>query len=109
MALGTPDLSFNSLRAPSAGINVDVMTFTGDTAYAAGGTEEFSAFLKTALGREIEILAVLGYSIQGTTQPHTVHYDRENDKLQVFLADTAAEAGAGDLSAATFHVTIVSQ
>lgn len=110
MALGTATVAESSGRAPSRLVSVERLTFLADDAYAAGGTAAFQAYVQAALGRTVNILHVDGYTAAAapaTAIVHKVVYDHATDKLQLFVAATAAEAAAADLSANTVHCTII--
>lgn len=82
---------------------MDILQFTGDNAYPAGGTPNFRAYAQQAVGRgRLDIIAVLALDAAG----HTVYYDRLTDMLRVF-APGGAEA-TGNLSGTTFRVLVIS-
>jgi hypothetical protein len=83
------------------------MQFLGDDAYPSGGTVDFAAtYLVAELGRTVSVTQVVGYGFTAGAITHVAFYDAANDKLQVFVLATGAEAGAGDLSAITFDVEV---
>lgn len=102
MAIGTITYGADAGYEPSAPTFTDLLIFTGDTAYAAGGTPGFAATVQQYFRDRREILGVIGQDC-GTFRPV---YDKANDKLKVFAAG-GAEA-TGDLSGTTFRVLVVS-
>lgn len=85
-------------------LNNDEITFTGDTAYVAGGTVGFQKSVRAVLGKgNITILYVLPVGVQALTPV----YDETNDKLKVYSGTT--EAAAGNQSTTTFRLIVVSK
>lgn len=78
-----------------------VFTVDGDSAYVAGGTADFAAFVQ-ANCEGLTPVSVSGGSLNGA---YTVAYDADNDKLMVFDPSSAAEAADGDLSGTSFQLT----
>lgn len=92
-------------KAQHAGLNHDVVSFNGDSAYAAGGTAGFTALVRTALKKgNVQILYVLA---DGGAGGKTPVFDGFNDKLKVY--NGTSEQGAGDLSGTAFRLVVVSQ
>lgn len=108
MALGTATIV---KRAEGDGpLRCDVLRFAGDDAYAAGGTANFEAYARAAIGRgDIEIVGV----VPGHCGGYVPQYDFANDTLAVYEAGADAapldELGAAaDVSGTTFEVSILS-
>jgi hypothetical protein len=113
MALGTPTLVRKISQGP---IHTDQLTFAGDGAYPAGGTVDFEGYYREALktaeksspGREV--LAVIQVDASG----YVLRYDKANDKLMVFEANSDAADGplqqssTANLSGTTFSVIVLS-
>lgn len=114
MALGASPTVVRKIK--TAPLFVDQLTFLGDSAYPAGGTVAFSTYYKAALeaaeahagGREI--LTVVQQDASG----YVLRYDKANDKLMVFEANSDAADGplqqtsTANLSGVTFSVMITS-
>ncbi len=80
---------------------LDIISFTGDNAYAAGGTANFRAYVQQAVARgHLDIIAVI--ALKGPA----VYYNRATDKLQV-LASGGAEA-SGSQSGNTHELLVIS-
>lgn len=111
MALGTPTTSREIKTAP---IFKTQLTFAGDGTYPAGGTPNFTTFLKTALAAAgapapgAEVLEVVQVDASG----YVLRYDKANDKLMVFEANSDAADGplqqssTANLSGQTFSVMV---
>ncbi len=81
---------------------LDVIKFTGDGAYAAGGTANFRAYVQQAVGRgHLDIVAVV--ALKGPP----VYYDTVNDKLQVFASQGGSEA-SGSQAGVTHELLVIS-
>ena len=128
MALGT------STAEPATGsilnkvcgddVFIDCFQFEGDDAYVAGGTADFTQYVRDELDNCVpeavrmgshgnrKILGVITLSADDGGAPATaapqyrVVFDKENDKL--IVVDGAAEAAAGDLSAVRFNILVIS-
>lgn len=90
----------------------DLVSFAGDGSYPTGGTANFQALYRAALGKgNLEIVGVLPQGTGG----YTVTYNKATDKLQVFHGDNnnAADApgvevpNATDLSGTTFRCIVM--
>jgi len=104
MALGAATVQGRFSHDSRPGM-MDLLRFAGDNAYAAGGTANFRAFVRQAVGRgSLDIIAVIGLD----PATHRVYYDRATDKLKVSVAAGTEVAAATDLSATTFTVLVVS-
>lgn len=102
MALGT--ITVLEKHQISGTLNHDEIIFTGDTAYAAGGTVGFQALVRKALNKgNVNIITVENMDSGG----QTAVYDNANDKLKIF--NGTAEHANGDLSATTFRLVVVSK
>ncbi len=77
--------------------------FDGDDAYAAGGTADFTAFVKELLGRNVEIIA----SLPNLNGNYIATFDKENDKLFVLDRSTGIESVVSDMSGTTFRVPLL--
>lgn len=78
-----------------------VFTVDGDSAYVAGGTAAFAAFVQNNCDGLTPITAS-GFALDGSL---TAEYDLDNDKLLVFDPATGAQPADGDLSATSFQFT----
>lgn len=103
MAIGTITVATNSRKMASAPLGCVRLTFLGDGAYPTGGTADFQASVRTALGRDVTVIAV---SRAGATGVYTPVYDKANDKLFVYKADQTEVANATDLSGTTFNINV---
>lgn len=91
---------------------INKIQFDGDAAYATGGSEDFEQFVRDVTDDQVTVLGVEGYGYNAalTAITHLVRYDKANDKLQVYLlADGLQVAGAVDLSATKFELTVTGQ
>lgn len=109
MAIGTITVGTRAGHAPSRPMFADTMSFAGDGAYAAGGTADFQASVRTALGSNVTVLAV----IPGDCGGYVPVYDQAADKLKVYEQTDVAtspliETVTADLSGTTFNVVVVS-
>lgn len=104
MALGT--LTLVDSGAAVGPIFTDRLTVLGVNPYTAGGMTGLLAKLREATKQTRTILSVQGESECGL---YYATYDHVNDKLFVRVAATGLEAGAIDLSAVTFVLTVVSK
>lgn len=110
MALGTATHDSRVSSSPGP-VTIDVLTFAGDDNYQTGGTANFEAYVRSALGLgNVDLLGVVPLDCAG----HVPVYDKANDTLKVYLgggASTAlAEVGNGsDLSGTTFNVLVIAR
>ncbi len=105
MALGTAAVGVG-VGQEGSNVNMNLITFLGDSAYAAGGTADFQAFVQAAVGRgNLEVMAVIAQDCG----LHSPVYDKANDKLKVLLGSTGVEVGNGDNSAITYNVLVLSK
>ena len=114
MALGASPVLVRKIT--TAPIFVDQLTFAGDGTYPAGGTENFSTYFRDAM--EAANVHAGGREIVSVTQidasGYVVRYDKANDKLMVFEANSDAAEGplqqssTANLSGVTFSLSILS-
>lgn len=104
MAIGTI-----ALLAQAQGVGpvfIDTVKFAGDGAYPTGGTVDFEGSLRTRVGDNREVMSVE----PGPCGLYVPVYDKENDKLKVFVRTTGVEVGNGvDLSGTFFVMTVTSK
>jgi hypothetical protein len=92
------------------------MTFAGDGTYPAGGTADFTAYVRDAIAahnaakadasvRGYETLTVVGL-IANVSGVYIPRYNHAADKL-VMLTEALADATPGDLSGTTVSVTVL--
>lgn len=85
-------------------LNSDEITFLGDATYPTGGTPGFQALVRKALNKgNVTIQYVVAQDSAGNTPV----YDVANDKLKVYSG--TSEHAAGDISATTFRLVVVSK
>ena len=83
----------------------DILSFAGDNAYATGGTANFRAYARQAVGRgSLDIVAVFGLDTAG----NRLYYNRATDKLKISNSAGVEITNATDLSATTFTVLVIS-
>lgn len=110
MAIGTITVAAG-VGQEGGPISVELMSFTGDGTYAAGGTPNFEASVRAAVGKgNLDLIAVIGQDCGG----YVPVYDRTNDKLKVYeQTDTATspliETATANLSGTTFNVLVLSK
>jgi hypothetical protein len=111
MALGTATVVKRSEAGGSGTLRADVLQFLGDSTYltASGGTPDFQAYVRDAVGRgALTIVGVIG----GETGGYVVAYDVVNDGLRLYEAGADAapldEVADGDQSGITVQVTVLS-
>jgi hypothetical protein len=108
--LGTPTI--HAVRETMDGGQEILLSCAGDNAYAAGGTPNFNAFLRTAIKakaaaasdknvRGIEDVECL-YVVPQRAGVYAPSYDLANDKLFVYDNSTDAESVVADMSGTTF-------
>lgn len=103
MALGTPTNNGERMKSHSHALDVVDVSFLGDTAYVAGGTANFTAYMRTLLGRDVTVLDVRPLGLNGG---HEAIFDAANDKLLMVVKATGVEAAPGDLSGITFRLAV---
>ena len=108
MALGTITASQAGGRSASRPLTFDRLSFAADDAAPAGGTTEFEATVRTALGRTVELLSASGYGYTAGDVTHFVTYDQANDTLEYYLLSDGSEA-TGDLSSVSVVLDCISQ
>jgi len=82
----------------------DLVSFHGDTSYPTGGTPGFQALVRSTLGDNRSVVAVVPQDCGG----YTPAYDAVNDKLKVWAANNTEVANTTDLSGVTFFVLVIS-
>ena len=103
-------LSNVTLRGREAGKGIEKpvrhfpLTFLGDAAYVAGGSAGFKDWFERQIAEKVDNLVDV---ISGPCGNYICQYDRVNDKLQVRLISTGAEAANGSLAATTFNITVL--
>lgn len=113
MALGTATVASGQPgAAANAPVRFDKLSFKGDGTYAAGGTADFQAYVRAALGQQVTVLQVLTHL--GESSGYFLTYDTANDKLMVFFGNYDASDGpliedtTADQSARDYVVTVIS-
>jgi hypothetical protein len=100
MALGT---ATKSGKMTQDSYKAHLLSHVGDDAYAAGGTADYTAFVRSAIGEgNLEVLGVFAQDCGD----HVPVFDPANDKLKVYLRSTGAEA-TGDLSSVTYNYLVI--
>lgn len=103
MALGT--ITILEVSAGDGPLRADLVQFAGDGAYPTGGTANFQALLRTALGKgHVEIIGVITQNSGGKQ----LAYDKANDKLIVY-SGASEVANASDQSGTTFRAVVLSK
>lgn len=113
MAIGTITAVDNAGRSTSHPTYLDLISFAGDGAYPTGGTASFQASVRTALGKAVTVVSVVGQDCGG----YFPFYDKANDKLIVYYINNdggadgpAIEVPNGtNLAAVTFNVLVISE
>lgn len=109
MALGATPTFLKHADAYSQ-VFMAVISIAGDSAYAAGGTANFSAYVAKELAEatpskklgSIEVISAYGF-VAGKL----AFFDAAADKLMVFdLGSSGAEQADGNISASVFKVTV---
>lgn len=101
----------NGVGQNAGPISLELISFTGDASYPAGGTTGFQALVRAAVGKgDLTILAAWGQDAGGFTPV----YDKAADKLKVFRTGAVNAAqeevpATTNLSATTFNVMVLSQ
>lgn len=109
MALGTPTLVTPESTKGDA-LFVDQMSFAGDDSYPTGGTLDFDALVKTALGDARNVVAVISGACGDNYAVYVPDAGATPGKLQVFVRSTGAEVGNSvNLSGVTFNVVVISK
>jgi hypothetical protein len=115
MALGTPTIK--AVRETADGGQELLMSMAGDGAYAAGGTANFNAFVRTAI--KTRNAALGDANVRGGEAVSVVHvvpvtagvyvpsYDFTNDKLYVYDNSTDAQSVVANMSGTTFEFVAV--
>lgn len=102
MALGT--ITVLSKQQISGTLNHDEIVFQGDATYPAGGTPGFQATMRQVLNKgNVTVMHVISQDSAG----QSAVYDPVADKLKVY--NGTSEHAAGDLSAITFRLVVVSK
>ncbi len=113
MSLGTITVTPKVTTGP---IHADHLSFAGDGAYPGGGTTDFEGKFQAALalaGKGSPGREVLGI-IQVDSSGYVLRYDKANDKLMVFEANSDSadgplqESSTANLSGTTFKVIVLS-
>lgn len=104
MALGTPTVTALKTSA-SAPLDLYRFVFLGDDYPGSGGFEDFQAFVRTALGRDVTIAYVKRSSPlkseNSATEDMIPTYDVVNDKLYFTLMHEGTEITGDDMSDAS--------
>ena len=103
MALGTATVVGQYKKSASAPLDVVQLSFAGDTAYPEGGTTEFQAYVRAALGRDVSVAGVIKAAATGV---YTPIYDVANDTLYVEDQDGVQVVTDTDLQATTFSFLV---
>lgn len=110
MAIGTPT-SGDKVGQDMNPLCAAAVSFAGDGAYPGGGTPGFQASMREAVAKgAIEVMAVVPIGACGGYVPV---YDRANDKLMVFEANSDAadgplqESTTANLSGITFKLLVL--
>lgn len=86
------------------------MSFDGDGAYTTGGTADFDAVVKAALGDDRDVIAVISGDCGDNDCVYVPDAGATPGKLKVYVRTTGVEvANAANLSAVTFNVTVISK
>lgn len=102
MSLGAITTGVEAGRSGGPSISMN-LSFLGDDSYPTGGTVGLEALVRTAVGADVEVLAVHAQDC-GLFLPV---YDKAADTLLVRnLTDGTEVTNATDLSATTFNVMI---
>ncbi len=80
MTIGTISQVATGQQGALPPLYAPVLSFTGDSSYATGGTAGFQAAVRTKLQKAVTVLAVVPISCGG----YVPQYDRTNDKLLVY-------------------------
>lgn len=112
MAIGTVTRDNLMGQKASAPTMMDLVHFTGDSAYPTGGTASFKSKIRDLANDNRQPLAVIGQDCGG----YVPVYDHANDKLKVYYANNDGGAdgplievpNATDLSGVTFNVLVIS-
>jgi hypothetical protein len=106
MALdATPTLNGQRMKSHSHALDVVDVTFDGDGTYPAGGTPNFTAYIRALLPekREVTILDVRPLGLNGGME---AIFDPADDKLLIVVKATGVEAAPGDLSGTAFRLAV---
>jgi len=110
MALGTPTVT-QLKKSHSAPLDLIHMDFHADASYPSGGYAAFTAFVRTALGRDVTIAYVERANTLKDNAGGVVDliptFDFANDKLYFTMASTGVEIANTALTANTHVVLIV--
>jgi hypothetical protein len=101
MALGTITVTNDLRKSASAPLGQAELSFPGDGAYPAGGTPSFESLVRTAMGRDVDVLCVTPCGVNGGK---LAIYDKANDKL--YIEDGAGTEESGNLSTTTFKLIV---
>lgn len=103
MAIGA--ITVLEVTAGDGPLRMDLLQFAGDGAYPTGGTPNFQAAVRAALGKgQIELIGVIG-QVCGGLHPY---YDKAADKLLVY-SGAAEVSGASNQSAVQFRLIAISK
>lgn len=105
MSLGAATAGAKSGEKPGTPTFFDVLQFAGDDSYPTGGTTDFEAYARSALGRDVDVIAVLAQDCGAFTPV----YDPANDTLKVLTAAGAEVTNGTNLSGTTMNVLVVSK
>jgi len=104
-----PDLNFpQSGGAPSAPTYGDVLEFSGDNAYPAGGTAGFEQLITDLTKSRRTVLGIVNLGTD-IFIPFELRWNYRSKKLMAFDIATGVQAPpATDLSTHTFNVLVIS-
>ena len=107
MALGTITVTSDQRKQASAPLGCALLSFLGDSTYTAGGTLTFQALVRTAMAKDVTVLAVVLAGASGYA--YTPVYDVATDTLVLKEGTAGADAQVanGDYSGTTFVVLVL--
>ena len=108
MALGTitPGVAVGQ---EGSNVIIDLISFPGDGTYPSGGTPDFQAAVRAALGKgNLELLAVVPSDCGG----YVPVYDKAADKLKVYeqtstVTSPLIQTVTGNLAGTTFNLLVI--